>query len=131
MKLQHRFFPVNVAKFLRTPISKNICERLLLIIVIYCIKNWLKLLRNQISLLFHFTSDQSFVSNHSILLTLIRFHSFFLLLIVICCHSLSLIVTRFNSLSFVVTRFTTRLSLYKRSLLMDVLNRLSLIQSKK
>ena len=26
---QHRCFPVNIAKFLRVPISKNICERLL------------------------------------------------------------------------------------------------------
>ena len=25
---QNRFFPVNVAKFLRTPVLKNICERL-------------------------------------------------------------------------------------------------------
>ena len=30
---QHRCFPVNVAKFLRTPILKNICERLLLNVV--------------------------------------------------------------------------------------------------
>ena len=29
-RLQHRWFPVNIAKFLKTPISKNICERLLL-----------------------------------------------------------------------------------------------------
>ena len=29
-RLWHRCFPVNFAKFLRTPISKNICERLLL-----------------------------------------------------------------------------------------------------
>ena len=36
---QHRHFPVNIAKFLRTPISKNICKRLLLIVVIYCTKN--------------------------------------------------------------------------------------------
>ena len=26
--LQHSCFPVNIAKFLRTPILKNICERL-------------------------------------------------------------------------------------------------------
>ena len=25
---QHRFFPVNIVKFLRTPVLKNICERL-------------------------------------------------------------------------------------------------------
>ena len=29
-RLQHRFFPVNNAKVLRTPILKNICERLFL-----------------------------------------------------------------------------------------------------
>ena len=29
-RLQHRFFPVKFARFLRTPIFKNICERLLL-----------------------------------------------------------------------------------------------------
>ena len=28
--LQHRCFPVNIAKFLRAPIFKNICVRLLL-----------------------------------------------------------------------------------------------------
>ena len=30
-RLQHRCFPVNIAKLLRTPILKNICERLLLL----------------------------------------------------------------------------------------------------
>ena len=30
---QHICFPVNIIKFLRTPIFKNICERLLLIVV--------------------------------------------------------------------------------------------------
>ena len=29
-KLQHRYFTVNIAKFLRAPVPKNICERLLL-----------------------------------------------------------------------------------------------------
>ena len=29
-RLQHRCFPVNIAKLLRTPILKNICEWLLL-----------------------------------------------------------------------------------------------------
>ena len=34
MKLfQHRCFPMNIAKFLRTPILKNIYERLLLNVV--------------------------------------------------------------------------------------------------
>ena len=30
---QHRCFPVNIAKFLRTPILKNICKQLLLNVV--------------------------------------------------------------------------------------------------
>ena len=29
-KLQNKFFPVKIMKFIRTPILKNICERLLL-----------------------------------------------------------------------------------------------------
>ena len=29
-RLQHGCVPINIAKFLRTPILKNICERLLL-----------------------------------------------------------------------------------------------------
>ena len=36
---QHRCFTVNIAKFLKTPILKNICERLLLLIAIFTQKN--------------------------------------------------------------------------------------------
>ena len=32
-RLQHSCFPVNIKKFLRTPILKSICERLFLIVV--------------------------------------------------------------------------------------------------
>ena len=35
-RLHHRCFPVNIAKFLRTPILKNVCKRLLL--KLFCIK---------------------------------------------------------------------------------------------
>ena len=38
-RLQPRCFPVNIAKFLRTPILKNICELLLLLIVIFLQEN--------------------------------------------------------------------------------------------
>ena len=38
-RLQHRYFPVSNAKFLRTPILKSICERLLLLIVIFSQEN--------------------------------------------------------------------------------------------
>ena len=55
---------------LRTPILKNICERLLLIVVINCRENWIKIFRNQIGLFF--------LLKHKI----------------ICCHSLSFVVTR-------------------------------------
>ena len=34
-RLQHRCFPMHIANFLATSISKNICERLLLIIFYY------------------------------------------------------------------------------------------------
>ena len=39
-RLQHRRFPVNVAKFSRAPLLKNICKRLLL--RLYIIFNRLK-----------------------------------------------------------------------------------------
>ena len=38
-RLQHRFFPVNITKFLRTPILKNMCERLLLFDASICLLN--------------------------------------------------------------------------------------------
>ena len=38
-RLQHRSFPVNNVKFLRTPILKSICEQLLLLIVIFSQEN--------------------------------------------------------------------------------------------
>ena len=34
-RLQHRCFPMNIAKFLKTTILKNICERLLLKVTFY------------------------------------------------------------------------------------------------
>ena len=38
-RFQHKCFPVNIAKFLKTPFLKNICERLLLLIVIFSQEN--------------------------------------------------------------------------------------------
>ena len=108
-RLQHRCFPVNIKKFLRTPaFSKITSGWLLLIVVIYCIKNWIKLFRNQIDHLFHWEKSHYFTYSH--------LFSFVLSLAVNCCHSLSLVVplavTRchslYQSLSFVVTRCTTR-----------------------
>ena len=97
-----------ILQTLRTTISKNICERLLLLVVIYCIENWIKLLRNQMGILF--------LLKHKITLfyllssVFIRFdtscHS--PSLIIIFCYSLSFVVTRCQSLSFVATCCTTR-----------------------
>ena len=120
-----------ILQTLITPISKNICEWLLLVAVIYSIENWTKLFRNQIGLLFllkhkitlfyllSFVFIRFITRCHSLLLIV-----FFFLLVVIRCHSLSFIVTCYTtschslypSLSFVVTRCTTRLSFYKRSI---------------
>ena len=129
---------------LRTPISKNTCERLLLI-VIYCTENWIKLFRNLLFCFFwnikllYFTD--SYLYSFVLSLAVIRCHSFsfyvtpcqslsfvvtFLPLAVprftgctTRCHLLSfvvpLVVTRCHSLLFVVTWRTTRLSFYKRS----------------
>ena len=107
------------------PISKNICERLLLTVVIYCIKNWIKLFRNQIGLSFllkykiklfyllSFVFIRFITRCHSLSFFVTRCHS--LSLVVTCCHSLSL-VSLHQSLSLVVTRCTTGLSFYKSSL---------------
>ena len=43
---------LGILQTLWTPISKNICERLLLIVVIDCIEKWIKLFRSLIGLLF-------------------------------------------------------------------------------
>ena len=88
---------LRILETLRTPISKNICERLLLIVVTYRIENWIKLFRNQISLLL--------LLKHKI--TLFHLLSFVLLRFIPRCHSLTLIVIFCYSLSFVVTCCTT------------------------
>ena len=96
---------------LRTPISKNTCERLLLIVVIYCTENWIKLVRNQIGLLF--LLKHKITLFYGLLFVFIRFitrrHS--LSLIFVLCNSLSAVVIRchllHHSLSLVVIRCTT------------------------
>ena len=81
--------------------SENIYEQLPLIVVIYCMENWIKLFRNQIGLLF--------LLKHKI--TLFYLLSFVFICFITCCHSLSLIVIfcyRCHSLSFAVSCCTTR-----------------------
>ena len=79
------------------PISKNICERLLLTVVIYCIKNWIKLFRNQIGLSFllKYKIKLFYLLSFVFIRFITRCH--FLLLAVIRCRSLSLAVTLCHS----------------------------------
>ena len=109
---------------LRTTISKNICERLVLTVVIYCIESWIKLCRKCIGLphwpfvSFETKNPSTYSHSYSFFLSFVVFADTqcnFLLRVVICCHSLSLAVplvvahciTRCHSLcysmSFVVT----------------------------
>ena len=78
-------------------LSKNIWEWLILIVVIYCIENWINLFRNQIGLLF--------LLKHKI--TLFYLLSFIFICFITRCHSLSLVIFCY-SLSSVVTCCTTR-----------------------
>ena len=105
---------MSIAKFLRTPISKNICELLLLIVVIYYFKKLNKIIQesdwpfvwfwNKIFLFYtlSFVFIRYSTRCHSLSLIII-----FCFLVVIRCHSLSFIVTSCHSLSFVVTLCTT------------------------
>ena len=110
---------------LRTTISKNICERLVLTVVIYCIESWIKLFRKCIGLprwpfvSFETKNPSTYSHSYSFFYHSLSFavtQCNFLSRVVICCHSLSLAVplvvahciTRCHSLcysmSFVVTR---------------------------
>ena len=99
---------LRILQTLRKPISKNIWERLLLMVVLYCIENWIKLFRNQIVILFLLKHKITLFSLLSFVFIrfITRCHS--LPLIVIFCHSLSLAIRchllyhSFQSLSFVL-----------------------------
>ena len=104
-RLQHRCFPMNIANFKNTYFEK---QRLLLIVVIHCIENWMKLFRNQIGLLF---SLKHKITLFYLLSFVFIYHSLSchsLSLIVIFCYSLSFVVTCCHSLLFVVTCCATR-----------------------
>ena len=118
-----------ILQTLITSISKNICVRLVLIVVIYCIENWIKLFRKRIGLLFLLKHKVtllyllSFVFIRFITrcdsLSHIAIFCYLLSFTVIRCdllyHSLSLVVslvvirftTRCHSLSLVIIRYTT------------------------
>ena len=75
--------------------SENIYEQLPLIVVIYCMENWIKLFRNQIGLLFLLKRK----------ITLFYLLSFVFIHFNTRCHSASLIVKFCFPLSFVDTCF--------------------------
>ena len=133
--LQHRRFPVNITKFLRTLFSMKICEQLLLQFVLLTVDifSWVLVsalnstgILQRSSSRFKEFSVGCLVVGSSLIWKKKReisrnghSLSFFVPLIVIRCHSLSLFVicchSLYHSLSFVVTRCTTccySLSLY-------------------
>ena len=140
-RLQHRCFPVNIAKFLRTLILMKICEQLLLqfLLLTVNISSWVLVSAlNSIGLLQRSSSrfkefslgclvvGSSLIRKKEKLAEMVtRCHSlsFVVPLVLRRCHSLPLVVllvvtrctTYSHLLSLVVIRCTTRLSFYKRS----------------
>ena len=133
-RLQHRCFPVNIAKFLRTLILMKICEQLLLqfLLLTVNISSWelvsalnsirflqrvlLRVLSGRF--LSYLKKRKTSQNSHLVSLVVIRCHSLYqsLSFVVIRCHLLSfvvpLVVIQCHSLSFVVTRCSTRLSFH-------------------
>ena len=108
-------FSCEHCKDLRTPIAKKICERLLLIVVIYCMKiEWnysgtrlafCFILNLKVTLLYllSFVFIHFITRSHLVSLIVIFYYS--LSFVVARCHSF---VTRCHPLSFIVTRCPTR-----------------------
>ena len=80
-RLQHRCFPVNIAKSLRTSILKIICKRLLLPLEVFCIRNLLILAMTMVHLVYKKTL---YVCSLSIFLTTIAFWSMKYLFWILC-----------------------------------------------
>ena len=108
-----------ILQTLRAPISKNIYGQLLLIVVIYCRENWIKLFGNQIGLLFLLKHKITlfyllsfvfirFITCHHFLSRTV-FFCYSLSFAVTCCHSWSFVVCHlmYYSLSLIVTCCTT------------------------
>ena len=111
--LQHRCFPVNIAKFLRTLILMKICELLLLKLLLLTvnISFWVLVSAlNSIVLLQRSSSRFKVLSGR--LLSYLKKEKEKLAEIVTFCnslyHSLSFVVTRCHPLSFVVIQCSTR-----------------------
>ena len=118
--LQHRCFPVNIAKFLRTLILMKICEQLLLqfLLAIVNIFSWVLVSAlNSRGLLQRSSSRfKEFSLGWLVVGSSLIWKKEKLTEMVAHCHSLSFVVTicttccysLYHSLSCVVTRFTTR-----------------------
>ena len=115
--LQHRRFPVNIAKFLRTLFLVKICEQLLLQFLLLTVNicSWVLvsalnstgILQRSSSRFKEFSlgclvvgSSLIWKKKEKLAEIVTRCHSLY--------HSLSFVVTHCHSLSFVVTRCTTR-----------------------
>ena len=114
--LQHRCFPVNIAKLLSTIILMIICEQLLLqfLILTVNISSWvlvsalnsIGLLQRSSSRFKEFSLRCLVAGSLAEMVTLCYSLSLVVPLVVIPCLSLSFFVIRCHSLSFVVTRCT-------------------------
>ena len=111
--LQHRRFPVNIGNFKNTYFEKHLRRAAHSSYILHR-KNWIRLFRNQIGLVFpnlkslYFTYSHSYSSVLSLAFIRCQSLSFF----VTCCQSLSLVVISchllYHSLLLVVTRCTAR-----------------------
>ena len=109
-RLQHRRFPVNIGNFKNTYFEKHLRRAATDSSYILHRKNWIRLFRNQIGLVFPNLKSLYFICFHSyssvLSLAFIRCQS--LSFFVTCCQSLSLVVISchllYHSLLLVVTR---------------------------
>ena len=129
-RLQHRCFPVNIAKFLRTLILMKICEQLLLqfLLLTVNISSWVLVSAlNSIGLLQSSSRFKEFslgcLAAGSSLIWKKRKISrdgYSLSFLITRCHSLSFVITRCHSLSLAVLIVVTSCTTHYHSLLLVV-----------
>ena len=101
-------FSCEILQILQHLFQKTFFEWLLMMVVIYCIKNWIKLLGTKLAFCFilEYKITLFYLLSSVFNFFIARCHS--LSLIVIFCYSLSLVVIPCHPFLFVVTRCTTR-----------------------
>ena len=129
-RLQHRCFPVNIAKFLRTLILMKICEQLLLqfLLLTVNISSWVLVSAlNSIGLLQSSSRFKEFslgclVAGSSLIWKKrkISRDGYSLSFLITRCHSLSFVITRCHSLSLAVLIVVTSCTTHYHSLLLVV-----------